>query len=114
MGIKIVKKSRLLKLFPSWVGAFTFNQTIYLRGSDKPRLLISHEYIHTQQYKKEGVLKFLIVYFYEYLLNLWRYNFNTKEAYINISFEKEAYANQDKINKEDIVISEEVYDVSNF
>lgn len=34
------------------------------------------------------------MYIYEWLINLWKYR-NTEKAYKNISYEKEAYDNQD-------------------
>lgn len=54
---------------------------------------IKHELIHTKQMKKYFYIGFYILYILEYIKNLFVYKFNTKAAYKNISFEKEAYAN---------------------
>ena len=43
--------------------------------------------------KKYFYIGFYILYILEYIKNLFVYKFDTKAAYKNISFEKEAYAN---------------------
>jgi len=56
-------------------------------------VLINHEKIHIQQQKELLWIGFFIWYLLEYLFKLLYYR-NRYEAYRNISFEKEAYANE--------------------
>lgn len=51
---------------------------------------IRHEAIHTAQMKELGYISFYIIYLLEWLYRL----VTTKNACRNISFEREAYANQ--------------------
>jgi len=55
-------------------------------------LLINHEKIHFHQQLELLVLPFYVLYLLNYLVNLIRFK-NHTEAYFNICFEKEAYAN---------------------
>lgn len=54
--------------------------------------LVRHEEIHFRQQAELLLLPFYILYLSFYLINLIRYK-NHLRAYYNISFEKEAYAN---------------------
>lgn len=56
---------------------------------------INHESIHFQQALELGVLPFYILYFLEMLLKLPFYG---KDAYMNLSFEREAYGNDDNLD----------------
>lgn len=61
---------------------------------DKENLVfVNHEKIHLRQQVELLVLPFFIWYFLEYLVRLVQYK-NTDLAYRNISFEREAYANE--------------------
>ena len=53
----------------------------------------NHEQIHAQQQKEMLILPFLIWYSIEWLCRLAQYR-NSNKAYRNISFEREAYANE--------------------
>lgn len=55
---------------------------------------INHENIHWQQQLEMGVLLFYIFYFFEWLIKY----FLTKDAYMNLSFEREAYNNEYNFN----------------
>jgi len=55
---------------------------------------INHEKIHTAQMKDLLFIGFYIWYLIEWIWNLFEYR-NFIEAYKHISFEKEAYAQQD-------------------
>lgn len=92
--IFIKYNSKLLKFFPKWVDSFVFRQTIHVRGDKISETLLAHEYIHTRQYRKYGFVCFLVIYMFEYFLNLIKYRDSFK-AYRSISFEKEAYSLQD-------------------
>lgn len=74
--------------------AMNFFGIIFLR---KPYSLseidINHEAIHTEQIKELAFIFFYIIYFLEWLVRL----FINKNAYRNISFEKEAYSNENNL-----------------
>lgn len=52
-----------------------------------------HENIHTLQQRELLFVGFFIWYFVEWLVRLLQYR-NAKRAYLNISFEREAYAHE--------------------
>ena len=58
---------------------------------------INHETIHTKQMQELLYIFFYLWYVIEYLVKLIIYR-NTKLAYRNISFEREAYQNQYNLN----------------
>lgn len=63
--------------------------------------MINHEKIHTKQMQELLYLPFYVWYLLEWLVRIVMYR-NVRKAYRNISFEREAYANQDNryYNKE--------------
>ena len=63
------------------------------RVDEKNLVFINHEKIHLRQQLELLVLPFFIWYFLEYLFRLVQYK-NANLAYRNISFEREAYANE--------------------
>jgi hypothetical protein len=61
---------------------------------DKENMVfVNHEKIHLRQQLELLVIPFFIWYFLEYLVRLVQYK-NADLAYRNISFEREAYANE--------------------
>ena len=68
--------------------------------ADYQRMLV-HEGIHTKQMQELLYLPFYVWYLLEWLVRIVIYR-NVRKAYRNISFEREAYANQDNryYNKE--------------
>lgn len=56
-------------------------------------VLINHEKIHLRQQLEMLIIPFYLVYLFEFLFRLFQYK-NWNLAYNNISFEREAYANQ--------------------
>ena len=60
-------------------------------------VLINHESIHLKQQLELLILPFYFVYGLEFLYRLLRYR-NWKRAYRNISFEREAYSNEDDLD----------------
>lgn len=58
---------------------------------------INHEYIHTLQMKELLYIGFYVWYFVEWLIRLLIY-YDFYKAYRCISFEKEAYSNEDNLN----------------
>jgi hypothetical protein len=57
-------------------------------------ILINHEYIHLKQQLELLVIPFYILYGFEFVIRLIQYK-RWKTAYRNISFEREAYFNED-------------------
>ena len=55
----------------------------------------NHEAIHTAQMKELLYIGFYVAYLLEWL---YRLVFHTKTAYMGISFEKEAYGNEDNLS----------------
>ena len=58
---------------------------------------LRHEAIHTKQMQELGYLPFYLLYAIEWLVR-WAVYKDATRAYFNISFEREAYANQDKLD----------------
>lgn len=57
------------------------------------KVLVNHEKIHIRQQIELLILPFFLIYFLEYLFRLIQFQDRNK-AYRNISFEREAYANE--------------------
>lgn len=57
------------------------------------KVVIDHESIHIRQQAELLVLPFYLLYLLNYLVNLVVYRHHNK-AYMNIVFEREAYANE--------------------
>lgn len=58
---------------------------------------MTHEFIHIKQWRELLYVGFLLWYVLEWLVRLIQYR-NFDNAYRNISFEREAYANQDDLS----------------
>ena len=69
---------------------------IFYKGSKLNDVVINHEAIHTAQMKELLYIGFYIWYVIEWLFRLVQYGFS-KKAYKNISFEKEAFANENNL-----------------
>lgn len=63
-----------------------------LADTDFARVSINHEAIHTAQMRELGYILFYVLYFVEWLIRLFTPPMKT--AYMDISFEREAYANE--------------------
>jgi hypothetical protein len=66
-------------------------------GLKENTVLINHEKIHLRQQAELVIIPFYIWYFTEYLIRLLQYR-DHKKAYLNISFEKEAYQHEFTLN----------------
>lgn len=60
------------------------------------KITLRHERIHCEQQKEMLMVFFLLWYAVEWLVKLFYYR-NSITAYKNISFEREAYANQNNV-----------------
>lgn len=69
---------------------------LFVRGTyrDINARVLNHEKIHTAQMRELGYLPFYLLYVLEWLIRL----FGKGNAYRNISFEREAYDNEDNLN----------------
>jgi DMSO/TMAO reductase YedYZ heme-binding membrane subunit len=81
----IPKGYRGLTLFPFVFIKYAFDS--------ENKVLVNHEKIHIRQQLELFVLPFFLWYFVEYAVRLLQYK-NANLAYRNISFEREAYANE--------------------
>ncbi len=82
-------------LIPKGYRGLTLFPFVFVKHSlDKGNLVfVNHERIHLRQQLELLVIPFLIWYFLEFLVRLVYYK-NLDQAYRNISFEREAYANE--------------------
>lgn len=80
---------------PKGFRGLTFFPFVFLvNQADKQNpVFVNHERIHLRQQAELLVLPFYLWYGLEYLLRLLQYR-DRKKAYYNISFEREAYANE--------------------
>lgn len=83
---KVVK----VKLMPNGICLNLFGYFLTRDKSWIDKYVINHEEIHTAQQKELLWIPFYIVYLIEWLIKVCRYG-SWHEAYMNVSFEKEAY-----------------------
>ena len=86
-------------LTPRGFRGLTFYPFVFLADKDDKlnKVFINHERIHIRQQIELLILPFYLWYFTEYLFRLIQYK-DRKQAYFNISFEREAYANEKDLN----------------
>lgn len=86
-------------LIPKGFRGITIFPFIFLKYvlDTKNKIVINHEKIHIQQQLELLVLPFFVWYLVEYAVRLLQYK-NIDLAYRNISFEREAYANEQQFN----------------
>ena len=75
-----------------WVEGMALWPFVLVRQAKPNVYLLNHERIHLRQQLELGLLPFYIWYGVEYLIRRLQYKDHYK-AYCNISFEREAYAN---------------------
>jgi hypothetical protein len=82
-------------LIPKGFRGFTLFPFVFLTDKkDKEHdVLMNHEKIHIRQQVELLIIVFFVWYFMEYFVRLIQFR-NRREAYYNISFEREAYANE--------------------
>lgn len=86
------------KILPIGKNFFAINLLgiIFAKGECSETIL-NHEKIHTRQMLEMLVLPFYIFYVIEWLIKLLKYK-DYYKSYSNISFEREAYANQKNLS----------------
>lgn len=82
------------KILPIGKNFFALNLfgIIFAKG-ECDEVILNHEKIHSRQMQELLVLPFYILYIIEWLIRLIQCR-NSYKAYKNISFEREAYSNQ--------------------
>lgn len=73
---------------------FVFLKSKGLRGDKQ---LLNHEKIHLRQQLELFILPFYLFYTLEFLVRLVQFK-NGQKAYRNISFEREAFANENRLD----------------
>lgn len=91
-GIKIIYNNILP--FKGFTAINLFGYIFVRKGVHVTCTTIAHERIHTAQMKELLYVFFYICYVLEWILKLFKYRLN---SYYNISFEREARANQDEL-----------------
>ncbi len=95
MNYKIVENSFLARIARFFFGsrriAMVLGNTIYLSGVDRQRFIsdrkwLIHELVHIEQYRKNGFLKFLLLYIFE----------SIRHGYYQNRFEVEARAAEER------------------
>lgn len=76
-----------------WVDGMALFPLVLVRSREPGPVLLQHERIHLRQQLELGILPFYVWYLVEYLIRRAQYG-NHYLAYLNISFEREAYTNE--------------------
>lgn len=85
------------KFFPQGYKAITIGPFVFTKSHTILNPIdLNHEDIHWAQEKEMLIFLFLILYIIEFIIKLCIYR-NWNKAYRNISFEREAYTNQNNI-----------------
>lgn len=87
----LIIKNKFLPLGKNYYAINLFG--ILLAKGDCNSQIINHEKIHTRQMMELLIIPFYLLYLLEWLIKLIKYKNNYK-AYKTISFEREAYSNQ--------------------
>ena len=87
------------RIFPERFEGLTLWPIIILKHDNlrNDAVLINHERIHLKQQFELFILPFYILYFMEWIIGIIKYK-DTHLAYRNISFEREAYDNEENLN----------------
>lgn len=86
------------RLIPFWRSFYAINLfgVLFAKGECN-KCTINHELIHTAQINEIGYLPFYIIYVIEWLVRMIQFR-GYGNGYRNISFEREAYHNDDNLN----------------
>lgn len=83
--------------FPGFKCINLFGILFVRKGKILEEEVINHEAIHTKQMKELLWISFYIIYLFEFIIYLIKYG-NWTKAYKSVSFEREAYDNEDYLN----------------
>ncbi|UOB18554.1 hypothetical protein [Abyssalbus ytuae] len=86
------------RIFPERFEGLTLWPVIILKYDNlrNDEVLINHERIHLKQQLELFILPFYIIYFIEWVIGIFKYK-DAHLAYRNISFEREAYKNEENL-----------------
>lgn len=89
----------VIKWLPRNVSAMAIFPFVLLKRQNLSlnTVLLNHEKIHLRQQMELLILPFYFWYFLEYLVRFLQYRVH-EQAYLNISFEREAYKNEKDLN----------------
>lgn len=90
-----VIKNKILPIGKNFYAINLFG-IIFAKG-DCNAVVLNHEKIHTRQMAELLILPFYFIYILEWLIKLIQFR-DAYKAYTNISFEREAYANQSNLS----------------
>ncbi len=68
------------------------------RDCSKDARIRNHELIHHRQQKELLIIPYYFCYFAEYWIAMFRNGFRHHQAYLNVSFEQEAFAHEKDLN----------------
>lgn len=85
------------KIIPNGICLNLFGMFITQDKSWIDKYVVNHELIHSAQQKELLWILFYIIYLIEWVIRFCQYG-NWHKAYMNISFEKEAYSNGNNLN----------------
>jgi hypothetical protein len=91
----MVFKGIIVRIPFLWVEGMALFPFVLLKNRFPHRNLLNHECIHLRQQLETGFVLFYVWYLSEYLIRLLYYG-NHYKAYRQISFEREAFANESK------------------
>ena len=80
-----------------WVDGMALFPFILTRRKAPGVIFVNHECIHLRQQMEMGIIPFYIWYLAEYLIRRAQYK-NHYLAYLHISFEQEAYRNEENLD----------------
>jgi len=90
----IIKNSKIPKLLSFFIDIYAITIWPFIIIKDEGNdITINHESIHIKQQEELWILPFYLLYAFEWFKHLIKHK-NNHMAYLEISFEKEAYANQ--------------------
>ena len=86
----------LLRVPFLWVDGMALFPFVLVKKTQPPAWLLNHERIHLRQQLELGLLIFYVWYALEFLVHWFNYR-NRSRAYRRISFEREAYQNDENL-----------------
>ncbi len=101
MKTPIILKNKLLLCGKNIIGITLYPFIIFRKSlidnvsKERYDVILNHEKIHIEQQKELLVIPFYLWYCGEFLIKLLKYK---DKAYYNLSFEREAYANEKDVN----------------
>lgn len=68
------------------------------KESKSNQIILNHEKIHHRQQLEMLIIPYYLMYFMEYWAAMFKNKFKHHISYMSVSFEKEAYANQNNLD----------------